>query len=113
LEQDTEVEWLLDHFHISVADTPVVICRGQTVLRNPTNREIAECLGFNEAVDESRMRDLVILGAGPAGIPRAKLLCFWLSRRSTFTCSSEVLPLPTRCRNTLSAALNRHPTSPS
>jgi thioredoxin reductase (NADPH) len=71
LERDAEVERLLDHFHIPVADTPVVICRGQTVLRNPTNREIAECLGFNEAVDESRMRDLVILGAGPAGLAAA------------------------------------------
>jgi thioredoxin reductase (NADPH) len=71
LERDADVEHLLDHFHISVADTPVVICRGQTVLRNPTNREIAKCLGFNEAVDESRVRDLVILGAGPAGLAAA------------------------------------------
>lgn len=68
LERDADVERVLDHFHISVADTPVVICRGQTVLRNPTNREIANCLGFNEAVDESRVRDLVIVGAGPAGL---------------------------------------------
>jgi thioredoxin reductase (NADPH) len=50
---------------------PVLICRGQTVLRNPTNREIATCLGFNEAVDESRIRDLVIVGAGPAGLAAA------------------------------------------
>ncbi|HWF46234.1 MAG TPA: FAD-dependent oxidoreductase [Bryobacteraceae bacterium] len=71
LERDADVERLLDHFHISVADTPVVICRGQTVLRNPTNREIAKCLGFNEAVDESRVHDLVILGAGPAGLAAA------------------------------------------
>jgi 1,6-anhydro-N-acetylmuramate kinase len=36
LEREADVERLLAHFHISVADTPVVICRGQTVLRNPT-----------------------------------------------------------------------------
>lgn len=71
LERDADVERVLDHFHISVADTPVVICRGQTVLRNPRNREIASCLGFNEAVDESRVRDLVIVGAGPAGLAAA------------------------------------------
>ena len=71
LERDADVEGVLDHFHISVADTPVVICRGQTVLRNPTNREIATCLGFNEAVDGSRVRDLVIVGAGPAGLAAA------------------------------------------
>jgi len=71
LERDADVEGLLDHFHISLADTPVVICRGQTVLRNPTNREIADCLGFNDTVDESRVRDLVIVGAGPAGLAAA------------------------------------------
>jgi thioredoxin reductase (NADPH) len=71
LERDADVESLLNHFHISVADTPVVICRGETVLRNPTNGEIANCLGFNEAVDEAQVRDLVIVGAGPAGLASA------------------------------------------
>src|SRR6201997_2311366 len=71
LERDADVQGLLDHFHVSVAETPVVICRGETVLRNPTNREIANCLGFNEAVDETQVRDLVIVGAGPAGLASA------------------------------------------
>src|SRR5262249_56860450 len=60
LERDTDVQSLLDHLHVSLAETPVVICRGETVLRNPTNREIANCLCFNEAVDRTRVRDLVI-----------------------------------------------------
>lgn len=71
VERDADVQSLLDHFHVSVAETPVVICRGDTVLRNPTNREIANCLGFNEAVDGTRVRDLVIVGAGPAGLASA------------------------------------------
>ncbi len=71
LERDPDVESVLARFQVSAADTPVIICRGQTVLRNPTNREIARCLGFNEAVDESRVRDLVIVGAGPAGLAAA------------------------------------------
>ena len=71
LERDPEVESVLTRFHVSAADMPVLICRGQTVLRNPTNREIANCLGFNEAVDQSRLRDLVIVGAGPAGLAAA------------------------------------------
>src|SRR5215468_2216508 len=71
LERDTDVQNLLDHLRVSVAETPVVICRGETVLRNPTNREIANCLGFNEAVDRNRVRDLVIVGAGPAGLASA------------------------------------------
>ncbi|HKR86288.1 MAG TPA: FAD-dependent oxidoreductase, partial [Terriglobales bacterium] len=71
LERDADVESVLDRFGVSVSDTPVVICRGVTVLRNPTNREIADCLGFNDAVDENRVRDLIIVGAGPAGLAAA------------------------------------------
>jgi thioredoxin reductase (NADPH) len=71
LEHDPAVQTFLDHFHITIAETPVVICRGETVLRNPGNREIARCLGFNEEVDEIRVRDLVIVGAGPAGLAAA------------------------------------------
>ena len=48
LERDADVEGVLAHFGVSASDTPVLICRGHTVLRNPTNREIANCLGFNE-----------------------------------------------------------------
>jgi len=71
LERDADVESVLAHFHVSASDTPVLICRGHTVLRNPTNREIANCLGFNEEVDETQVRDLVIVGAGPAGLAAA------------------------------------------
>src|SRR5437667_3792444 len=71
LERDADVQSLLDHFHVAVAETPVVICRGEMVLLNPTNRDIANCLGFNEAVDETRVRDLVVVGAGPAGLAAA------------------------------------------
>ncbi|HKD80621.1 MAG TPA: FAD-dependent oxidoreductase, partial [Candidatus Angelobacter sp.] len=71
LERDADVQSLLDQLHVSVAETPVVICRGETVLRNPTNREIASCLGFNEAVEGTRVHDLVIVGAGPAGLASA------------------------------------------
>ena len=45
----------------------MVICRGEMVLRNPTNQQIADCLGFNEAIDQTQIRDVVIVGAGPAG----------------------------------------------
>src|SRR5207247_5752376 len=58
-------------FHVGIADIPVLICRGERVLRNPSNREIASCLGFNEAIDGTQVRDLVIVGAGPAGLAAA------------------------------------------
>src|SRR5439155_19009443 len=46
LDRDTDAQELLDRFHISAADVPVLICRGDAVLRNPSNHQIAECLGF-------------------------------------------------------------------
>jgi thioredoxin reductase (NADPH) len=49
----------------------VLICRGEVVLRNPTNQQIAECLGFNEVIDETQIRDVVVVGAGPAGLAAA------------------------------------------
>ena len=71
VERDAGVQDLLDRFHVGVADVPVVLCRGQAVLRNPTNHQIAECLGFNDAIDATHVRDLVIVGAGPAGLAAA------------------------------------------
>jgi thioredoxin reductase (NADPH) len=71
LDVETDVQDLLDHFHFTVADVPVLICRGVTVLKSPTNQKIAECLGFNEAIDQTHVRDLVIVGAGPAGLAAA------------------------------------------
>src|SRR4029077_19265505 len=71
LDRDADVQDLLDHFHITVADIPVMICRGELVLRNPSNQQIADCLGFNEAIDQTQIRDLVIVGAGPAGLAAA------------------------------------------
>jgi thioredoxin reductase (NADPH) len=71
LDRDADVQDLLDRFHVSAADVPVLICRGEVVLRNPTNQQIADCLGFNEAIDQTQMRDVVIVGAGPAGLAAA------------------------------------------
>src|SRR5712692_3769705 len=71
LDRDADVQDLLDRFHVSAADVPVLICRGEVVLRNPTNQQIADCLGFNDAIDQTQIRDVVIVGAGPAGLAAA------------------------------------------
>jgi thioredoxin reductase (NADPH) len=71
LDRDADVQELLDRFHVGVADVPVLICRGKEVLKNPTNAKIAECLGFNEAIEQTHVRDIVIVGAGPAGLAAA------------------------------------------
>lgn len=71
LDRDAEAQELLDRFHVSAADVPVLICRGDIVLRNPSNQQIADCLGFNDAIDRTQLRDLVIVGAGPSGLAAA------------------------------------------
>src|SRR5260370_1521513 len=71
LDRYASVQEMLDRFHVGVADVPVVICRCKIVLRNPSNQEIADCLGFNDAIDRTQVRDLVIIGAGPAGLAAA------------------------------------------
>jgi len=71
LDRDADAQELLDRFQVSVADVPVLICRGQTALKNPTNQQIANCLGFNDAIDRTHVRDIVIVGAGPAGLAAA------------------------------------------
>jgi len=70
-DRDAGVQDLLDRFQFAITDLPVLICRGNAVLRNPTNRAIADCLGFNEEVDQAHVRDVVIVGAGPAGLAAA------------------------------------------
>ncbi len=71
LERDADVQLLLDRFHVTVDEIPVLICRNRIVLRNPTNFEVAECLGFNESISETAVRDVVVVGAGPAGLAAA------------------------------------------
>ena len=71
LDRDSEAQELLDRFQISVAEIPVLICRGDAVLKNPSNAKVADCLGFNEELDDTRVSDLLIVGAGPAGLAAA------------------------------------------
>jgi thioredoxin reductase (NADPH) len=71
LERDPDVQNLLDSFQISASEIPVLICRGQVVLRNPGNQQIADCLGFNESIDQTQVRDLVVIGGGPSGLAAA------------------------------------------
>jgi thioredoxin reductase (NADPH) len=71
VERDRDTEVLLQRFHVGAGDVPVLICRGERVLKNPSNQEIAECLGFNDAIDRTHVRDLVVVGAGPAGLAAA------------------------------------------
>src|SRR5579859_1173395 len=71
LERDASAQEFLDRFQVKVEEIPVLICRGNTALRNPSNQQVADCLGFNQAIDKTQVRDVVVLGAGPAGLAAA------------------------------------------
>jgi thioredoxin reductase (NADPH) len=68
---DQSVQALLERFHIKADDVPVVLCRGEVVLKNPSNEEVAACLGMNQQIDDDRIRDVIVVGAGPAGLAAA------------------------------------------
>jgi thioredoxin reductase (NADPH) len=70
IERDPSVQGLLEHLHVGAADLPVVICWGTHVLKKPTVEELAERLGLSQ-IDEDTVRDVVIIGAGPAGLSAA------------------------------------------
>ena len=71
LDRDADVQDLLDRFHVDPAEIPVLICRGEAVLKNPGDQKIADYLGFNAQIDRTQLRDVVIVGAGPAGLAAA------------------------------------------
>jgi thioredoxin reductase (NADPH) len=71
VDRDKDVQGLLDRFHVGAGDVPIVICRGETVLKNPTNEEVAECFGLNAALEPGTVRDLLVIGAGPGGLAAA------------------------------------------
>ncbi|MEY2563192.1 MAG: thioredoxin reductase [Verrucomicrobiota bacterium] len=70
LEGDPAVAQLLAQFGVTEADTPFVACRQMLLLRNPSNRELAEEIGIRRPVDHA-VYDLAIVGSGPAGLAAA------------------------------------------
>jgi thioredoxin reductase (NADPH) len=71
VDKDSGVQAILDQFQISRTEIPVVICRGRNALRNPTNAQLADCLGLNLGVDQDKVHDVIVVGAGPAGLAAA------------------------------------------
>ena len=70
LEGDPAVGQLLKQFGVTEADTPIVACAHRVLLRNPSNRELAETIGIRRPV-EHVVYDLAIVGSGPAGLAAA------------------------------------------
>jgi thioredoxin reductase (NADPH) len=71
VDLDPDIQAVLDHFSVRVTDIPVLICRGEVVLRNPSNAETAACFGLNVGIDQAAVYDLIVIGAGPSGLAAA------------------------------------------
>jgi len=71
LDADQGVARQLDRFHVRREQTPVVIMRGGEVLYNPSNTELARAAGFGAGAAPNTIHDLVVIGAGPAGLAAA------------------------------------------
>jgi thioredoxin reductase (NADPH) len=72
LDTDKTSQELLDRFEVKLEEIPVVICSvARSVMRNPSIQKLADCLGLNASIDESQLRDLIIVGAGPSGLAAA------------------------------------------
>src|SRR5450432_540004 len=71
LDSDRTSQELLDRFQVKPSEVPVVICNSRNVLRSPSIQELANCLGLNSSIDDTHVRDVIIVGAGPAGLAAA------------------------------------------
>jgi thioredoxin reductase (NADPH) len=68
IEEDPEAEALLGRFGAKPSETPVTVWQGKDVLKNPTNLEFARTTGLEVDAPLERTYDLVVVGAGPAGL---------------------------------------------
>ena len=65
---DPCAQTLIDRFHIAARDLPIVLCPNGQLLRNPSDVELARCIGLVKPIDPDKIFDVVIVGAGPAGL---------------------------------------------
>jgi thioredoxin reductase (NADPH) len=68
LEDDPNAEALLERFGAKPSETPVAICQGKDVLKNPTNAELAQAIGLTVDAPRKQTFDLVVVGTGLAGL---------------------------------------------
>jgi hypothetical protein len=62
---------LIERFHITSRELPIVLCPNGAILRNPADVELARCIGMLTSLDRDRVYEVAIVGAGPAGLAAA------------------------------------------
>jgi thioredoxin reductase (NADPH) len=70
-DTDTEAKALIERFHVDPGQLPIVLCPSGQLLRNPTEDELARCIGLVGPIDPDRVYDVAVVGAGPAGLAAA------------------------------------------
>jgi len=70
-EDDPEAKALVERFHVGPGQLPIVLCPGGQLLRNPSEAELARCIGLVGPIDPNRVYDVAVVGAGPAGLAAA------------------------------------------
>jgi thioredoxin reductase (NADPH) len=70
-DADPSARTLIERFHVDESDLPIVLCPSGSMLRNPSESELASCLGLVRAIDPRTVYDVAIVGAGPAGLAAA------------------------------------------
>ncbi len=67
-EADSCARTLVERFAVDPSELPIVLCPGGQILRNPSEVELGRCIGLIVAIDPDRVYDVVLVGAGPAGL---------------------------------------------
>jgi len=70
-DHDSCARTLVERFSVAPPDLPIVLCASGQLLRNPSEGDLARCIGLVRAIDPSRAYDVAIIGAGPAGLASA------------------------------------------
>ncbi len=71
VETDPSVQALLERFHVGVNEVPVVVCANGHFAKNPSVELLSSALGLTAQLDPQAVREVVIVGAGPAGLAAA------------------------------------------
>jgi len=70
-ETDDEARALIEKFHVDPGQLPIVVCPSGQLLHNPSETELARCIGLVGPIDPNKVYDVAVVGAGPAGLATA------------------------------------------
>jgi len=68
---DSCARTLIDRFEVAAEELPIALCPSGQLLRNPTENQLARCVGLVGNLDPDRLYDVIVIGAGPSGLATA------------------------------------------